>query len=116
MTELDFWNRRLNELRGRCTPSSDVELSFLIRVSPAMISQIRTGRRDPPFDLKIKILNDLGYVFDHDLLVRMLPVDHRKVLIAAIMKQTNSSQMSMISVNLGRELPPLDEPQGLNSE
>ena len=108
MNDLEFWNRRLNELKERCTPPTDVELSFLIRLSPAMISQIRTGRRDPPFDLKIKILEDLGYVFDHDLLIRMLPIDHRLAIISAMGRKKSASLPAIISANVGRELPPLD--------
>ena len=109
MNELEFWNARLNELRNGCDPQTDVQLSFAIRISPAMISQIRTGRRDPPFELKIKILEELGYIFDHDLLIRMLPSDHRKAIIATMRKTRNQASVVPVSLNVGKELPPISQ-------
>jgi hypothetical protein len=109
MTELEFWNHRFNELRDRCDPQTDVQLSFLIRISPAMISQIRTGRREPPFEIKIKILEELGYAFDHDLLIRMLPSDHRRSIISAMKKRRNGTLEFPSSINNGKELPPLSD-------
>ena len=107
MNELTFWNRRFDELREKYTPKTDVELSFHIKISPAMISQIRTGRRDLPFDMKIKLLDELGYVFDHDLLIRLLPISHRKVLCASMLKHDPSSISKLHSENTGKEVPPL---------
>lgn len=99
----------LDQLRALCTPQTDVELSFLIRVSPAMISQIRTGRREPPFDLKVMLLEKLGYVFDHDLLIRLLPMSQRKVICASMMKNDTSSVIDLKSQNIGKDLPPLTD-------
>lgn len=107
MTELEFWNARLNEVRSGCTPETDVQLSFIIRVSPAMISQIRTGRREVPFDLKVKLLESLGYVFDHDLLIRLLPWEHRRVILEAMTRTESPEGPLPASNNPDRELPPL---------
>ncbi len=107
MTELEFWNARLNELRSRCDPQTDVQLSFAIRISPAMISQIRTGRREPPFDLKVKLLESLGYVLDQDLLIRLLPMDHRRVVTDSLRRCTIPELAKPPSHNLGKDLPPL---------
>ena len=107
MTELAFWNHVLDTLRQRLSPPTDVQLSFLIRLSPAMISQIRTGRRDPPFQIKIKLLEELGYIFDHDLLIRLLPMQDRKTLCQAMVKGGGEAAVKLDSKNFGKELPPL---------
>lgn len=107
MTELEFWNARLNDMRSRCDPQTDVQLSFAIRISPAMISQIRSGRREPPFDLKVKLLEALGYVLDHDLLIRLLPMDHRRIVMDAMRRSTDPELSKPQSHNHGKELPPL---------
>lgn len=104
---LEFWNRRLDEVREKCTAKTDVELSFHIKISPAMISQIRTGKRDIPFDLKIKILDELEYVFDHDLLIRLLPPDKQNVLCSSMLRRNSSSISEIQSENAGKEVPPL---------
>ena len=107
--ELAFWNRCLDRLKEtRCDPATDVQLSFLIRVSPAMISQLRTGRRSFPFPLKIKVLDALGYVIDHDLLVRLLPRADRLALLE-LQKTKVGSKSARVSAseNKGLELPPL---------
>lgn len=107
MNELEFWGRRLDELKSRMTPPTDAEVSHFIRVNSTMISQLRTGRREVPFLTKIKILEALGYVFDFDLLVRMLPADHRAAFCEVIARTGADLSSEIVSKNSGKELPPL---------
>ncbi len=108
MTELEFWNHALDQLRQRLSPPTDVQLSYMIRLSPAMISQIRTNRRAPPFHVKLKLLEELGYEFDHDLLIRLLPIEDRKLLCHAMARGDHKAIEKLKSKNSGKELPPME--------
>ena len=107
MNELEFWTRRFDELKSRMTPPTDAEVSHFIRVNSTMISQMRTGRREVPFQTKIKILQALGYEFDFDLLIRMLPTDHRKAFCDMMARSGVDSSSELKSKNTDKELPPL---------
>jgi hypothetical protein len=50
-----------------------------------------------------------GYAFDHDLLIRMLPSDHRRSIISAMKKRRNGTLEFPSSINNGKELPPLSD-------
>ena len=107
MNELEFWNRRLDELKSQMTPATDVEVSHHLRLNSTMISQMRTGRREVPFMTKIKVLEALGYEFDFGMLIRMLPIDQREAFCEAV-RRTNAQSLDGIqSKNFGRELPGL---------
>lgn len=104
--ERDYWNRQLDSLKESSSLSSEVELSLVIGLSPAMLAHVRSGRRPLPFPAKAKLLDRLGYILTRDLMLRLLPDDAARTVIEidnARLKPT----VDEASANVGKELPPL---------
>lgn len=104
--EYDYWNRQLDNLKRSSQLSTEVELSLLIGLSPAMLAHVRTGRRPLPFPAKAKLLDRLGYILTRDLMLRLLPDDAARTVID-IDNARLKRKVDEAGENTGRELPPL---------
>jgi hypothetical protein len=110
MKRINYWAHKLDELKEKLNVSSDVELSFELRVGTGMLSHIRKGRRPAPIAIGVDILHRLGYVIDRKLLISLLNKDARAV-IAKIDHDSGylGQPVAEIDANAGRELPPDDD-------
>lgn len=73
MTEKNFWNKALDDLRERMGLESDAELARFLTMSRQMIHQIRAGDRKPPAKVIFMILDKAGYAVTRDMLLALLP-------------------------------------------
>lgn len=106
-TNIEFWNKKLDELRSHANLISEVKLGLEIGISPAMLAHVRSGRRNLPLPARIRLLDKLGYSLTRDLLIRMLPEDDVRELVAfesRLLKPDNYTDPS----NEKLDLPPLE--------
>jgi hypothetical protein len=107
MSRTKYWSQKLDELKQQLKLTTDVELSFALRVGTGMLSHIRKGRCPVPIAIGADILHRLGYVIDRELLVRLMSRDARE-MIAKIDEETGhpGGAGSAVGANSERELPP----------
>lgn len=73
-----------------------------------MLTHVRVGRRAIPIQARLRLLDALGYVINRELLLRVLPEDHRAAIIdtnAALPEAHYKSHEPGVDVPL--ELPPV---------
>ena len=78
----DDWNQRLNQIKQLHQCKTEVQLSNLIGVSPALLGHVRAGRRELPISSKIKSLYFLDVEMDLDALLTCLSDSDRQTFIA----------------------------------
>jgi transcriptional regulator with XRE-family HTH domain len=75
---VDFWLKRVEELKEMQDVGSDYELCRSLSISPTMLSEQRKGKDGLSSIAKIKILDALGYAVARDGLLSLLPPKIRK--------------------------------------
>jgi len=68
----DIWLIRLSEVKARTALTTDKQLATHLEVSPQFLSNVQKGIPFSP-QLKVRIMEKLGYKFSRDDLLMLLP-------------------------------------------
>lgn len=102
----EWWIQKI-ELLKRNSGLSDVTLAKRLDISPAMLAHVRVGRRSPPLQARIRLLDALGYVITRDMFLRLLTDEVRSAAIATNAALTEAHfAVNESDPNAALDLPP----------
>jgi len=92
------WLDRLDLLKRRLSRDTEVNLASQVGISPAMLGHVRAGRRPLPLNARIRLLDKLGIEITRDWLVRILPLEARRVF-EEIDRRPSSERMKCLDLS-----------------